>query len=150
MLILVAKKKAKQFAIFFAIFFLTFSHHAVAQTQFRCFVKDAVSLQDNGTLGNSPVTEILRKSLNGSVIDTFTGAITYSDGMRQLWSVVQEGRGGGNDYVLVSHKPAGDVEYIAASAATNFIRVRAWRNKPQVTFMFFSLSEFVTGTCEVL
>jgi hypothetical protein len=37
-----------------------------------------------------------------------------------------------------------------ATAVTHFIRVRAGTNEPQVTFIAFSLSNLVTGTCEIV
>jgi hypothetical protein len=127
-------------------------HLAVAQGAdakiYRCNAKNAVSLQSNGTLNGD---EDLRKEYDGIIIDTLTGAITYPRyGMRVVWDVVQEG-GNNNDHVLI---PQSDyprsVKGAAAAGATDFIRVRAWSREPQVRFMAFSLSRFITGTCVVV
>ena len=70
---------------------------------YRCSVKDVVHLEDNGQLdkaaGNYP------KMMDGIIIDTLTGAITFpfyegSDLSRQVWRVVQNGSAA-NDYVLI-------------------------------------------------
>ena len=115
---------------------------------YRCNAKDAVSLQSDGSLKRD---EDLRKDLDGIIIDTLTGAVTYPNGIRLVWDVVEEG-GNNNDHVLVirgSFYPQ-DIKGAAAAAATDFIRVRAWSREPQVKFMKFSISRFITGTCVVV
>ena len=122
---------------------------------YRCFAKAAVHLQDNGTLATDGVAEHKRKTFNGIIIDTLTGALTYPDGERHVWEVVQKGSGI-NDHVLAPRfrRPGPNlqehVNEAAASGATFFIRVRAWDSEPQATFMAFELSTLVTGTCEIV
>jgi hypothetical protein len=84
------------------------------------------------------------------MIDTLTGAISYSVGTRLIWRIIQKGDDK-NDHVLTPPSPVyGEPETILASAATDFIRVRDWASQSRVTFVAFSLSTFVTGTCEVV
>ena len=128
---------------------------------YRCTAKDAVSLQDDGTLGKDMTTEESRKRLDGIIIDTLTGALTYPGGRREIWHVVQKGNVN-KDYVLLPPylpKAAGYVllppflfnpQEAAKTGATNFIRVRDWSSDPRVKFMVFELSILVTGTCEVV
>ena len=128
---------------------------------YRCTAKDAVSLQDDGTLGKDMTAEESRKRLDGIIIDTLTGALTYPGGRREIWHVVQKGNVN-KDYVLLPPylpKAAGYVllppflfnpQEAAKTGATNFIRVRDWSSDPRVKFMVFELSILVTGTCEVV
>jgi hypothetical protein len=117
---------------------------------YRCAAKDVVSLQDNGTLGKDAVTEAHRKRIDGILIDTLTGAITYPDGSREVWSVIRKGSDA-NDYVLMPRSfYQQDAKEAAVTAATDFIRVRAWSREPQVKFMVFALSILLTGTCEIV
>jgi hypothetical protein len=41
----------------------------------------------------------MRQLYDGAIIDTLTGAVTYRDGQRKVWKLIQKG-GGANDYVL--------------------------------------------------
>jgi hypothetical protein len=76
--------------------------------------------------------------------------IPYADGRREIWDIVQDGSNE-NDHVLVQRSDyPRNVKRMAADAATDFIRIRAWDRKPQSTFMAFSLSTLVTGTCDIL
>ena len=116
---------------------------------YRCAAKDAVRLQDDGSLGKD-LAEVERNRFDGVVIDTLTGAISYADGKREIWEIVQDG-GSENDHVLVQRSDyPRNVKRMAADAATDFIRIRAWDRKPQSTFMAFALSTLVTGTCDIL
>jgi hypothetical protein len=118
---------------------------------YRCKVADVVNLGDDGRLrlDSNPRTA-MRQQYDGVVIDTLTGAVTFSNGSRQLWNVVQRGTSA-NDYVLVLptalYPPQ---ERIAARAATDFIRLRAWKEEPTVKFLAFGLSSFASGPCEVV
>ena len=119
---------------------------AFAQETYRCKVADVVSLGDDGRLrSDSNSSDVMRRIYNGIIIDTLTGALTYPDGSRTMWSVVQKG-GGYNDHVLIPANTFGD----QASAATYFIRVRAWSEKPMAHFLAFGLSNFASGPCEVV
>jgi hypothetical protein len=115
---------------------------------YRCTAKDSVSVQDDGTLTKG-IGEIHRKYFDGIVIDLLTGDITYpSTGIREN-RVVQKTGADANDYVLI---PSSAVrrKKTAANAATDFIRLNTRTDKPQATFMAFSLSDLVTGTCEIV
>jgi hypothetical protein len=117
---------------------------------YRCTLKDIASLKDDGTLKDSD--NYYRKRFDRTIIDTLTGAITFADGNREIWRVIQKGSGA-NDHVLVPrasdfYEPT--VEEAFETAATDFIRVRAWSSDPQVKFIAFGLSTLVSGTCEVV
>jgi hypothetical protein len=121
-------------------------------TAYRCTAKDAVTIRDDGTFDKDPIAEARRKYYDKIVINPLTGAITHpNDGSRENWRAIQEA--GTNDYVLIPEKIS-DVSLRAqkdvATAVTDFIRVRAGTNEPQVTFLAFSLSNLVTGTCEIV
>lgn len=121
-------------------------------TAYRCTAKDAVTIRDDGTFDKDPIAEARRKYYDKIVINPLTGAITHpNDGSRENWRAIQEA--GTNDYVLIPEKIS-DVSLRAqkdvATAVTDFIRVRAGTNEPQVTFIAFSLSSLVTGTCEIV
>jgi hypothetical protein len=113
---------------------------------YRCTAKDSVSVQDNGTLTKG-IGEVHRKYFDGIVIDILTGDVTYpSTGIREN-RVVQKTGADANDYVLIPSS-ALRRKKTAANAVTDFIRLDA--SKPQATFMAFSLSDLVTGTCEIV
>jgi len=112
---------------------------------YRCTAKDSVSVQDNGTLTKG-IGEVHRKYFDGIVIDILTGDVTYpSTGIREN-RVVQMTGADANDYVLIPSSTFRRKK-TAANAVTDFIRLDA--SKPQATFMAFSLSDLVTGTCEI-
>ncbi len=122
------------------------------RTAYRCTAKDAVTIRDDGTFDKDPIAEARRKYYDKIVINPLTGAITHpNDGSRENWRAIQQA--GTNDYVLIPEKIS-DVSLRAqkdvATAVTDFIRVRAGLNEPQVTFIAFSLSSLVTGTCEIV
>ena len=115
---------------------------------YRCTAKDSVSAQDDGTLTKA-IGEIHRKYFDGMVIDILTGDITYpSTGIREN-RVVQKTGADANDYVLVPSLSFRRKK-TAANVATDFIRLDARTDKPRATFMAFSLSDLVTGTCEIV
>jgi hypothetical protein len=121
-------------------------------TAYRCTAKDAVTIRDDGTFDKDPIAEARRKYYDKIVINPLTGAVTHpNDGNRENWRAIQEA--GTNDYVLIPEKIP-DVslraQKDAATAVTDFIRVRAGTNEPQVTFIAFSLSNLVIGTCEIV
>jgi len=114
---------------------------------YRCTAKDAVSVQDDGTL-NKEIGEHRRKYFDGIVIDISTGDITYpSNGIREK-RVVQKTGADANHYVLVPSLSFRRNK-TAANATTDFIRLDVRTGQPQATFMAFSLSYLVTGTCEI-
>ncbi|MGC2825489.1 MAG: hypothetical protein WA322_14825 [Pseudolabrys sp.] len=119
---------------------------------YRCTSKDAVTIRDDGTFDKDPIAEARRKYYDGIVINPLTGAVTHpSNGSRENWRAIQEAST--NDYVLIPEKIS-DVslraQKDAATAVTDFIRVRVGASEPQVTFLAFSLSNLVTGTCEIV
>ena len=121
-------------------------------TGYRCAAKDAVTIRDDGTFEKDPIAEARRKYYDGIVINPLTGAVTHpNEGSRKNRRAIQEA--GTNDYVLIPEKIS-DVslraQKDAAIAVTDFIRVRAGTNEPQVTFIAFSLSNLVIGTCEIV
>jgi hypothetical protein len=108
---------------------------------YRCMPLDLLHLTDEGTLGRYPDDSAFRDFYSGMLVDTTTGAVRNRSKVTQ-WRVVQRGSEE-NDFVAVLG--SGD-----ASSATDFIRIRAWKTQPKVTFLVFSLSLIVTGTCAAL
>jgi len=53
------------------------------------------------------------------------------------------------DYVLIPETALRRKKAVA-KASTDFIRLRVQTREPQVTFAAFSLSQLVTGTCELV
>src|SRR5258708_2407079 len=101
------------------------SHAAEMSGTYRCGAKDTVTLQDNGVLGKEGVSEYRRKDYDGLLVDTFTGAITYPNGERHIWTIVRKGDSA-NDYVLISPELNLDPKISAADGATYFFRLRPW------------------------
>ena len=123
-----------------------------ADKTYRCTAKDAVSLEDNGTLDKNPIGDVRRKYFDGMVVDVRNGEVTYpSGGQRekravQVADVVAEADA--KDYVLIPETALRRKKAVA-KASTDFIRLRVQTREPQVTFAAFSLSQLVTGTCEL-
>jgi hypothetical protein len=117
-----------------------------ASNAYRCIAKD------DGTFDKDPIAEARRKYYDGIVINPLTGTITHpSDGSRGNWRAIREGST--NNFVFIPEKISVvslRAQKDAATAATDFIRVRTGDNEPQVTFIAFSLSNLVTGTCEIV
>jgi len=129
-----------------------FAFGAVAQdhTTYRCNVKDGVNLQDDGQLRRDNVAKSKERLYDSILLDTLTGAVTRGDGQREIWRIIQEGSGA-NDYVLTPPKKGeSTVKQFVVNAATDFIRLRAWYDRPRVTFLAFELDTLVSGTCEVV
>ena len=89
---------------------------------------------------------VMRQLYDGAIVDTLTGAVTNRGGIRSIWKVIQKGSAV-NDYVLI---PDAFTDDFAVVAATDFIRVRAWKENPTVRFLVFELSTFASGPCEVI
>lgn len=123
-----------------------------ASNAYRCIAKDAVTIRYDGTFDKDPIAEARRKYYDGIVINPLTGTITHpSDGSRGNWRAIREGST--NNFVFIPEKISVvslRAQKDAATAATDFIRVRTGDNEPQVTFIAFSLSNLVTGTCEIV
>jgi hypothetical protein len=116
---------------------------------YRCAALDAAGIQPGGTIEkNDPGAEIHRKRYDKMVVNLATGEISYpSSGVREEWVLQKSSLG---DYTLF---PSVSLrrKTTAAKATTNFIRLHAnTANTSQVTFMAFSLSYLVTGTCDIV
>lgn len=111
---------------------------------YRCKVADVVTLAKDGRL-RSDNNSLMRQLYDGAIIDTLTAAVTYRDGTRTIWKMIQEGNSA-NDYVLTPKTVGLDV----AVAATDFVRVRAWKENPTVSFLVFALDTLASGPCEVV
>jgi len=136
------------FAMLTLNFGAAFGRNDVNKT-YRCTAKDAVGIQDNGTLDKSdPGAGIGRKHFDRMIISVPSGHITYPDSLMQEDRVVQM-TSVTDDYVLISSLYFRRNK-TAANATTDFIRLRTATGKPQATFTAFQLSYLVTGTCEIL
>jgi hypothetical protein len=107
---------------------------------YRCSAKEVVRADDEGGIARYQ-NNVWADHWSGILVDTATGVIRRSDGEREQWTIVQRGSPE-NDWVAT---PAGTL----VSASTDLVRIRAWQEKPRVTFIAFAFSTFVTGTCEV-
>ncbi len=117
---------------------------------YRCKVVDVVSWGDDGRLRlDSNPKGLDRGIYDGVIIDTLTGAVTYRDGRRELWSVIKRGDDD-NDYMLTNTPVRSGRSFRGGhvGAATEFIRIRTWGGKP--VFLAFVFSRFASGPCEVV
>jgi hypothetical protein len=107
---------------------LAVGNAAVAQEDktYRCKVVDVVTWRDDGRLRLDSNPNYMRQVSDGVIIDTLTGAVTYSDGRREVWNVGKRGDRN-NDYVLTHTTPPLliPLKLALALAATDFIRIRA-------------------------
>ena len=129
-----------------AVLLLTVAGNAAfAQDRtYRCTVADVVRLDDNGRLhSDSNPKDILRQRFDGVIIDTLTGAVTYPEGDREVWNVVQPS---GNDHVLTRPTAPG----LSPDRIKATIRIRAWREAPTVQLLAFDVTGVATGPCEVV
>ena len=132
-------------AVIVVLLAITLGDAAFAQEHktYRCKVADVVSLSADGRLhANDDSRDLMRQIYDDALIDTLTGAVTYRGGGRRVWKVIQKG-GDVNDYVLTPDTPVW-------ASATDFIRVRAWKQQPTVRFLVFMLSTLASGRCEVV
>jgi hypothetical protein len=137
------ERVGRRFVAAMAVLLAVAGNAAFAQEHktYRCKVADVVTITEDGHLrADDNPKSAMRFLYDGAIIDTLTGAVTYPDGDRRVWMVVQKGSGV-NDYVLA---PDARVPFI------DFIRVRAWTENPMVRFLAFSPSSFVSGPCEVV
>jgi hypothetical protein len=118
---------------------------SAAASLVRCHAKDAVSLQNDGTLAADEVAESAKT--DDWTIDIVNGNVWIGGGAGigpVKWIVAQNG-GGGNDTILL--KPS--------NTPTDFIRIRQWTDpmvgRPDgspILFVRYDLSTLVSGTCE--
>jgi hypothetical protein len=116
---------------------------------YRCTAKDAVGIQDNGTLNKSdPGAGIRRQHFDRMIISVPSGHITYPESTTREERVVQR-TSVADDYVLVPSVYFRRKK-TAANATTDFVLLHTATGKPQATFIAFQLTYLVTGTCEIL
>jgi hypothetical protein len=117
---------------------------------YRCKVTDVVTLAEDGRLrGNDNPKDLMRQLYDVVLIDTLTGAVTNRDDTRSIWKIIQKGNRE-NDYVLTPDVIVYGETKVAAAAASDFIRVRAWKESPTVKFLVFQLSTLASGPCEAV
>jgi hypothetical protein len=116
---------------------------------YRCTAKDAVGIEDDGTLAkNDPGAEFHRNHFDKMTIDVVSGHISYpSNAILENRFVQRAGVSG--DYVLLPSFSFRRSK-TAANATTDFIRLHIGTSEPQATFRAYSLSYLVTGTCEIV
>ena len=120
-----------------------------ASRTYQCAAKDAVAVEDNGTLDKSdPGAEVRRQHFDRMVISVPSGHITYPSTDIREDRIVQM-TGVAEDYVLISSLYFRRNK-TAANATTDFIRLRTAIGQPQATFTAFQLSYLVTGTCDIV
>jgi len=135
--------------IAFSIFGASFGN-AVAQNTatktYKCTAKDAIAVQNDGTLNKTPGAEATRRGYDQMFITVPSGHVTYSTSLTTEVRTVQT-EDFRNDIVLV---PSFTFQFnkTAANAVTDFIRLHSESGQAQLTFTAFSLSYLVTGTCE--
>jgi hypothetical protein len=136
--------------------FLTPAH---AESLLRCHAKDAVDLEEDGTLQRNAVALSAMNDI--WIIDLSTGVVRIGGGVNSLgpthYTIVQEGNAR-NDHVLVHLVDRAGLgtnqwhKFDLSDAATRFIRIRQWSNenqeKPGIRFIRYDLSTLVSGTCE--
>jgi hypothetical protein len=130
----------------------------------RCRAKNVVSLQEDGSLQESrgemaPPPDFLSGDAmlwwdksETYIVDMAAGTVRMG-GHRPLQMIVAQEGNGANDTILV---PLGDNPRDATNftvedlrnAATDFIRIRQWKNGDAILFVRYGLDTMVSGTCE--
>ncbi len=110
---------------------------------YRCETKDAVSLQQDGTLSKL-IGEAALKPFDKIVIDVSNGHIAYPS-VATLDEWIVETTGGNNDDYVLYPRSARRFGKTVARAATHFIRLRTADTPPR--FILVTLSYLVSGTC---
>jgi hypothetical protein len=113
----------------------------LATELYRCHAKDAVSLEDDGTLGRDKRWPSMHKRYETIIVDTATGTVRLGNDTPQTWTVL--GNGGPDEDFVVAAAP-----HDPSQAASDIIRIRAWKDMKDVLFIWYGLSSVVTGTCE--
>ncbi|MGF9764609.1 hypothetical protein AAII07_56960 [Microvirga sp. 0TCS3.31] len=108
---------------------------------YRCSAQDVVTTTDDGAIERYK-NDFWKNWWTDILVDTATGMLRYKDGTAQQWVVLQQGSKA-DDFVMTPRKDF-------RSASTHVLRVRAWSEKPVVTFLIYDLSTFVTGRCETV
>lgn len=127
---------------------------ATAESLLRCQPKDAVALEEDGTLQRNFAAD--REMEDVWIVDITTGAIRISNGQNSIgpvhYTVIQRGDSR-NDTVLarLGLRTTNLDKLDVADAVTDFIRIRQWSfeaERPAVRFIRYHLSLVVSGTCE--
>jgi hypothetical protein len=111
------------------------------ETLLRCTVRDAVTLDHNGTLSRDDNASKAAKT-DIYIVDITTGALRLCSGyacIERTWIVAYRG-GDANDTVLVAQD-------MLRYATTDFIRIRQWKGQKETLFLGYSLSTLASGTC---
>lgn len=108
---------------------------------YRCHAHELRSLDQQGRFGHQESDANLQALLGDFIVDTDTGTIRTGTYV-QHWRVVQNGSAG-MDFVAV--QGISEAEYV-----TDYLRVRAWKDQPQVTFFRVALTSVMTGLCTAL
>lgn len=115
---------------------------------FKCTPLSVATFGNDGRLEMSNDPQAI--GYEGLIVDTATGAVRWpSWATATKWRLVQKGSNA-NDYVFI--KPSmleamrGDMAL--AAAATDFLRVRVWKENKTPTFMLVALSKITTGSCQ--
>lgn len=107
---------------------------------YRCAAEDVRMLGLGGKLDAYPEGNV-RDGLGSFIVDTDTGNIRYKFVSAQ-WRVIQKG-GPNSDFIA----SPGLTE---ATLVTDYIRVRAWKNEPNITYFRVGLTTIFTGQCEAI
>ncbi len=112
-----------------------------AADSLRCHSKEAIEVQDDGSLRRDGMAEYHQKEYQNFIVDITTGAVRFAGEPSSIqWTIVQEGTNE-NDTVLVPYSSL-------AGAATDSMRIRQWKHDKPILFMVHRLTSLITGTCE--
>src|SRR4051794_9277350 len=67
---------------------------------YRCQAKDAVSLEDDGTLGRDKRWPSMHKRYETIIVDTATGTVRLGNDTPQTWTIL--GKGSPDDHFVVA------------------------------------------------
>jgi hypothetical protein len=117
---------------------------------YRCTAKDAVVVEENGTLDkDDPRAKIAREYFDQMVITVPSGRVTFPNSHKVDHDRVVQRTSVDEDYVLISSLHF-KRNKLAANATTDFIRLRPAAGPTPATFVAFRLTSLVTGTCEIV
>jgi hypothetical protein len=123
-----------------AILIVALAMPAHAADLLRCNAVDSVSATDQGTLTDtSGEAKFGMTMYEEFIIDLTTGAMRQPYGGTKSWVLMQQGDGG-NDWVYSPTQTSADT-------GLEFVRIRDWASQSVITFIAFSLSTLITGTC---
>jgi hypothetical protein len=121
---------------------------AMSADLLHCTAKDAMALQQDGTLAKDTGTKFWESDIY--IIDTATGAVRMGNQPPVQWIVAQKGNDS-NDTILVPPRDPDEQSNFGvedlADAATDFIRIRQWKDSNAILFIRYGLDTIVSGTC---